>query len=259
MANAPKPTGLQESSSVVEIASIPRKFQSNGFGALHQLFLPLLALARDAFNVQGQDASEVAYRAASCMAGELIRDLNFTPGRAFTKIPNLYQLDFQANRYQVETDVFAQDGNSSAFFHVKILGEIRGDNFAVWDSANNKELFKFTISEASKPEYFEREFPFIAYHARVNSAEFTQNASDILVDQVVDMQLVVSVLQKAVKVRIHKEAGDLYIGIQDFNTGNDIMRLPVVRLNNLPGLMKAIEQHMTTRPLEASEVPVKTG
>jgi len=140
MANPQKPLGPQESSSVVEIASIPRKFQSSGFGALHQLFLPLLALARDSYKFQGdsangQDPSEEAYRAASFMAGELIRDLNFTPGRAFTKIPNFYLLDFISNRIQVETDVFAHDGGSSAFFHVKIIGEIRGESFVVWDTS----------------------------------------------------------------------------------------------------------------------------
>jgi hypothetical protein len=259
MANPPKPTGLQESSSVVEIATIPRKFQSTGIGALHQLFLPLLALARNAYNVQIQEAAEKGYRAATFMAGELIRDFNFTPGRAFTKIPNFYLLDFQTNRYQVETDVFAQDGGSSAFFRVKIVGEIQGEGFIVWDNSSDKEIFKFTLSEARKSEYFEREFPFIAYHARLNSSDFSQGASDSMVDQIIDMQLVVSVLQKGVKVRVHKKAGDLYLNIQDINTGQDIMRLPVVRLSYLPGMIKSIEQHLIAHPLETTEAPVKTA
>ena len=259
MANAPKPTGLQESSSVVEIVSIPRKFQSNGFGALHQLFLPLLNLARDAYNVTGQDASETSYRAASCMAGELIRDLNFTPGRAFTKVPNFYTLDFQANRYQMETDVFAQDANSSAFFHVKIVGEIKGESFIVWDTATNKELFKFTLEEASKPEYLEREFPFIAYQARVNYTEISQSASDVLVEQLIDMQLAVMVSQKEVTVRVHKKPGDISINVQDPNSGQDILSLPAARLNNFPGLIKSIEQHISAHPLETAEAPVKTS
>jgi hypothetical protein len=259
MANPPKPTALQESSSVVEIATIPRKFQSTGIGALHQLFLPLLALARNAYNVQVQESSEKAYRAASFMAGELIRDFNFTPGRPFTKIPNFYLLDFQTNRYQVETDVFAQSEGCSAFFHVKIAGEIQGENFVVWDPSIDKDIFKFTLSEARKPEYFEREFPFIAYHARVNSAEFSHDASDSMVEQIIDMQLVVSVLDKTVKIRVHKKVGDLYMNVQDINTGQDIMRLPVMRLNNLPGMMKSIEQHLIAHPLETSEAPPKTA
>jgi hypothetical protein len=49
------------------------------------------------------------------------------------------------------------------------------------------------------------------------------------------------------------------MNVQDINTGQDIMRLPVLRLNNLPGMMKSIEQHLIAHPLETSEAPAKTA
>jgi len=79
-----------------------------------------------------------------------------------------------------------------------------------------------------------------------------------MVDQIIDMELVVTVFQKGVKVRVHKQVGDLFLCVQDIKTGNNIMRVPAVRLNNLPALMKAIEQQLITNPVEGVEVPVKT-
>jgi|GEM_PF-2274002 len=257
-ANIPKPATAQDSGSVVEIASIPRKFQTSGFGGLHQLFLPLLSLARDALKLHStlsncQDDSDVAYRASTYMAGELFRDINFFPARALAKIPNLYVLDFLNNRYQVETDVFAREEGASACLHVKIVGEINGDSFSIWDSSNNKEIFKFDLTDAGKPEYFDREFPFIAYNARENSAEFSKNKPDAMADQPIDMELVVSVLQKGVRVRVHKQVGDLYVQVRDLQTENDFMRLPIMRLNNIAGLMNDIEQHLNANPLASAD------
>jgi hypothetical protein len=190
------------------------------------------------------------------MAGELVRDLNFTPGRAFTKIPHLYLLDFLNNQLQVETEVFAKEGGATAFFQVKIVGEITGDTFAVFDPARKREIFTFSLAEAGKPEFFELEFPFLAYHARLNSAEMTPNNTDLLVGQAISMELVVSVQQKGTRVCVHKEVGELFLNVRDVKTETDFMRLPAASLNNIAGLIIAIEEHLCGSPLESVVAPV---
>lgn len=237
----------QKSSCAVEIVSIPRKFQASGFGALHQLFLPLLALARDAYQGQANSSSEQAYRAASYMAGELLRDANFVPGRSFTTPPNTYVLNFQERSVEVEAEIFSESNDASALFRVKITGDILGEEFAVQDPSNHRPLFTFTLSEASKPEFFEREFPFMAYQVRSNAGPAASDASNELLDQEIDMQMGIGDGPAGLTVRISKRKGDPLIEVTDKKTGVCLVKLPCHHLNNIAGLQKAIKDHMTQK------------
>lgn len=248
MGQPPTPTGKSRASgALIQIASIPRQFYIDSFGSLSEFFLPLLDLAREAAlsqrSVESKDKT-AAYNAASHLAGELLREGNCLIGREFLNVANSYQIDFQSDQFVVAAQVFAVGGGTAASFFVKITSTIIGEVFRVIDPRTDRELFHFSESEARKPDFFSREFPFIAHKSRLNPTRYTTNINPSTGDAL-DIQLVVSVLGENKTIRIRKQIGDDRLDVFDVVQNARIAYFPASCLSDFPKLTQLIQEYMT--------------
>jgi len=237
------------SGAVIQIASIPRQFHIDSFGSLSEFFLPLLDLTRQAVESQkvisNHKDNTTAYNAASLLAGELLREGNCMIGREFLNVANCYQIDFEHDQFGVTAQVFAVGGGTAAFFFVRITGKIMADDFSVADPRTNKHLFHFSEDEARKPDFFSRDFPFIANQSRLNPSKIDANGVNAANDQAVDIQTVVSVLGEDRAVRISKQKGEGRLDVQDVEHHTRVAYFPASCISDFPKLMLAIQEYMT--------------
>lgn len=239
-------TELVTSSTTVDIVSIPWHFLAVKYDQLDQIFLPLLAQAQQANDILGvrTGGSDAVANAAAHLAGELLRDVSFTPVRSLSvNAANAYLIDFEENSFQVETSVSARDDHRASLFRVKVMGAIRGDKFLVADSVTNSSLFSFTRFEADKPEFFTTEFPFMAHQSRQNPAMFAGDNS-AMVQGVVDLVLSIPVGEETITVRVHKQSDTLSLEVKNPITNEAVMSLPLAALGNITKLVESIAQHL---------------
>lgn len=218
------------------------------YDQLDQLFLSLLSSAQQANDILGvrTGGAESALNAAAHLAGELMRDVSFTPVRSLSvNAANAYLIDFAENSCQVDTSVNARDGQRASLFRVKVVGAIRGDKFLVVDPVSRSSLFSFTRFEANKPEYFTSEFPFIAHESRVNPTMFAGDNST-MVHGVVDLTLGIPVGEENFTVRVHKQSGTLSVEVKNPVTNETVMSLPIAALGNVTKLVETVAQRLTT-------------
>ncbi|HXZ40044.1 MAG TPA: hypothetical protein VEG68_04840 [Terriglobales bacterium] len=233
--------------SRVEIVSIPCHFHASKYDLLGQLFLPLLGSAQQANDLMGVRArgDRSALEAAAYMAGELLRDRSFAPVRSLsTGASNLYQLDFVADQFQVESTVFSSGAGKQALFRVSIRGRIRGDKFQVFDSVTNNPLFPFTRIEADRPDFFEREFPLLAHESRKNLASVADRRNTPA-HEIIDLRLGVPVSGTIVNVRVQK-AADSSVEVKSPTSSAIVMRLPFSSLNNIAKLADTVGHYLST-------------
>jgi hypothetical protein len=238
---------LIASSSTVDIASIPWRFFAVKYDQLEQLFLPMLASVQQANDVAGVRAggSDAALHAAALFAGQLLRDGSFAPVRpGSVNASNTYLIDFKENSFQVETSVSARDATKAAFFRVKVSGAIRGDKFVVSDPVTKNSLFSFTRFEASKSDFFGREFPFLAMESRQNPASFGADNSAMM-RGVVDLVLGIPVGHENITVRIYKQSDTLSAEVRNPITNQAVMSVPLSSLGNITKLVETIAQHLS--------------
>jgi len=240
-------TELATSSTTVDIVSIPWHFLAVKYDQLDQLFLPLLSAAQQANDILGVRAggAESALHAAAHLAGQLLRDVSFSPVRTMSvNAANAYMIDFAENSFQVETTVSTRDERRSSLFRVKVMGAIRGDKFIVTDPVTKSSIFSFTKFEAKKPDFFSSEFPFIAHESRQNPAMFTGDNS-AMVHGVVDLVLGIPVGEETITVRVHKQSDTLSVEVKNPITNETVMSLPIAALSNITKLVESIAQHLT--------------
>src|SRR6266581_5327849 len=94
---------LAASGSTVDIVSIPCHFHAPKYGLLDQLFIPLLSSAQQANDLMGlrMGDDKTALRAASFLAGELLRDNSFAPVRSLmASASHVYRIDLLGNNFQ---------------------------------------------------------------------------------------------------------------------------------------------------------------
>ena len=254
---------LIASSSTVDIASIPWRFFAVKYDQIDQLFLPMLSSVQQANDVAGVRAggAEAALHAAALFAGELMRDGSFAPVRpGSVNASNTYLIDFKENSFQVETSVAAKDAHRVSFFRVKVSGAIRGDKFMVSDLVTKNTLFSFTRFEANKPEFFAREFPFLALESRQNPSSFAGDSS-AMVQGVIDLVLGIPVGGESITVRIYKHSDTLSAEVKNPITNQVVMSVPLASLSNITKLVETIAQHLSANaaaraalsaPVEAS-------
>jgi hypothetical protein len=238
---------LATSSTTVDIVSIPWHFLAVKYDQLDQLFLPLLASAQQANDILGvrTGGAEAALNAAAHLAGELLRDISFTPVRSLSvNAANAYLIDFGENSFQVDTSVSTRDEHRASLFRVKVMGAIRGDKFLVADPVTKNSLFSFTKFEANKPEYFTSEFPFIAHESRQNPMMFA-GENTAMVHGVVDLVLGVPVGEETITVRVHKQSDTVSLEVKNPITNETVMSLPLASLGNITKLVESIGQHLT--------------
>jgi len=241
-------TELVTSSTTVDIVSIPWHFLAVKYDQLDQIFLPLLAQAQQANDISGvrTGGADSVANAAAHLAGELLRDVSFTPVRSLSvNAANAYLIDFEENSFQVETSVSARDDHRASLFRVKVMGAIRGDKFLVADPVTNSSLFSFTRFEADKPEFFTTEFPFIAHESRQNPAMFA-GGNSAMVHGVVDLVLGIPVGEETITVRVHKQSDTLSVEVKNPITNETVMSLPLAALGNITKLVESIAQHLTS-------------
>jgi hypothetical protein len=239
--------------SAVDIVSIPCHFYAANYNLLDQLFVPLLSSAQQANDIMGLRSGdqEAALRGSAYLAGELLRDKGFSPARSLmTTAAHIFLIDLPGNLFQTET-VVTPTGQNASMFILKVKGAIRGDKFMVLDPATNSNLFSFTRFEAEKPDFFVRDFPFLAQEARQDPTMFS-GAPSALVQGVVDLMLGIPVGEKVITVRVHKEAGTASVEVKHPVTNETVISLPLTSLNNLGKLVETIAQHLLANPKAAA-------
>jgi hypothetical protein len=239
---------LGASGSTVEIISIPCQFHAPKYALLEQLFIPLLSSAQQANDLMGLRVGDdkSAHRAASYMAGELLRDETFGPVRSLmASAAHAFLIDFVGNNFQAETSVFSAGGGKASLFRLKVTGAIRGDKFVVEDPSTNNTLFSFTRFEADKPNFFARDFPFLASEARKEHAASTGGPAE-LVHGVIDLMLGVPVGGKTITVRVQKQAETLSVEIKHPSTNETVMSIPLAALSNIAKLAETIAKHLSS-------------
>src|SRR5689334_2069161 len=240
-------TELATSSTTVNIVSIPWHFFAVKYNNIEQLFLPMLSAAQQANDILGvrTGGAESAVNAAAHLAGELLRDVSFSPVRTMSvNAANAYLIDFGENLFQVETCVSTRDERRSSLFRVKVMGAIRGDKFIVVDPVSRTTLFSFTKFEANKPDFFSSEFPFIAQESRQNPAMFTGDNSS-MVHGVVDLVLGIPIGEETITVRVHKQSDTHSVEVKNPISNEIVMSLPIAALGNITKLVESIAQHLT--------------
>jgi len=228
--------------SAIEIVSIPWHFYASTYARLDNLFLPILSSAQrsgDLMGVRARD-NKAALEAAACMAGELLRNPSFAPVRpSLSGSHDNYALDFVEDSFRVRASVYHGHSGKEAMFRVNVKGRIRGDAFVVSDSASDTILFSFSRFEAEKPEFFTREFPFLAQEAR-KEAIVSQHAKPGSPQETVDLMLGVPTRNAIVTVRIEKKPASNCAEIKSPVTGESIMTIPASALNNVSKAVKTI-------------------
>jgi hypothetical protein len=238
---------LGGSGSTIDVVSIPCHFNAPKFQSLNDLFIPMLSLAQQVSDLMALRVcdNKAAFRAAAYLAGELLRDESFSPTRSWTPaVANAYTIDLAANRFEAETAIQDLESEGLAIFCVRIIGPIRGDKFVVTDSVNNSSLFSFTRFEAEKPEFFVREFPFIAREARRDPSMF-KDRQDSLAHGMIDLMLGVPVEDKVITVRVLKQSATSVVEVKNPVTNSTLLELPIASLYNLSKLMDSVAKHLT--------------
>jgi len=193
-------------------------------------------------------ASIPCHCAAAYLAGELLSDNSFSPTRSWTPpASNAFWIDLSENRFEAETALQNAGADQFAMFCVKITGAIRGDKFMVTDPGNNNSLFSFTRFEAEKPDFFLREFPFIAREARRDPTLFAEG-QEALLRGIVDLQVAVPVGGKTITVRVRKGTDNPSIEVKHPVTEATFMTLPVASLSNVPKLIESVAKHLALHP-----------
>ena len=241
---------LAASGSTVDIVSIPCRFHASRYDLLDQLFIPLLTSAQQANDLMGLRVGDnkSALQAASFLAGELLRDNSFAPVRTMgSSARHAYLIDMVANTFQAETNVFSKVGEKSSMFRLQVAGAIRGDKFVVADSITGLTLFSFTRFEAEKPDFFQRDFPFLANEARKDPSLFA-GGKETLVHGVIDLMVGVPVAGENVTVRIQKSANSSTVEVRHHPTNAVVMSLPLGVLSNISKLVETVSLHLATNP-----------
>lgn len=237
---------LSASGSTVDVASIPCHFQAAKYDVLDRLFLPLLTLAQQANDLMGLRVGDdkSALRAASYLAGELLRDTNFAPVRSLVNSAHAYVVDLPGNSLQVQTNVFTTGAGKSSLFRLKVKGAIRGDKFVVMDPETNNTLFSFTRFEADKPDFFTRDFPFLAQESRKDPTMFGggQAAS---AQGVIDLMLGVPINGKTLMVRVQKQNDAATVEVKHITNNKTLMTLPLASLSNIAKLVETVGRHLS--------------
>jgi len=244
---------LSASGSTVDVVSIPCHFHGAKYDLLDQLFIPLLSSAQRASDIMGLRTGDdqAPLRAAAYLAGELLRDQSFAPARSLmTSVSHAFLIDLPGNNFEAET-VVSSTGTKRSMFLLKVSGAIRGDKFLVVDPATGNNLFSFTRFEADKPDYFARDFPFLAQESRPSST-LLSGAQVSLVSGVVDLVLGVPLGDKVVAVRIHKLAGTSSIEVRHSVTHETIIGLPLASLGNISKLLETISRYLLANPKAAA-------
>jgi hypothetical protein len=243
---------LSASGSTVEVVSMPLYFHAASYNLLDQLFIPLLSSAQQANDLLGLRVGDdkSALRATSYLTGELMRDTSFSPTRVLmTKGSHAYKIDLPGNVFQVETVVFATGASRSSLFRLRVKGAIRGDKFAVVDPETDNTLFSFTRFEADKPEFFVRDFLFLAQESRKDPTMFGGGSSAM--DQgVIDLTLGIPVKDQTVLVRVLKKGEASSAEVRHLTSNKVLMSLPLSSLSNLGKLVETIAQHLTANPID---------
>jgi hypothetical protein len=247
---------LSASGSTVDIVSIPCHFHAAKYDLLDQLFVPLLSSAQRASDIMGLRTGddEAALRGAAYLAGELLRDQSFAPARSLmTSAFHAFVIDLPGNVFEAET-VVSSVGEKACMFLLKVKGAIRGDKFVIVEPSTGSTLFSFTRFEADKPDFFIRDFPFLAQEARQNPT-MSSGAQATLVNGVVNLVLGVPFGEKVAAVRIHKLADTSSVEVKHPVTNEVIMGLPLSSLNNIGKLLEAISQYLLSDPKAAALFP----
>jgi hypothetical protein len=248
MTNPRRGTDLAASGSAVDIVSIPWHFLASRYDKLEQLFLPLLSSAQQASDLMGVrvGGEQSALQAASHLAGEFLRDNTFVPVRVMTSnSSNAYLIDFAKNVFNVETSIESRTVRNASLFRVRVDGSIRGDKFIVADPVTNARYFSFTKFEAEKPDFFTREFPFIACEARRDPTLFSGDYS-ALIHGIVDLVLGIPIDGTTIAVRVYKQAEISSAEIRNPTTHEVVMSLPLASLGNMNKVVETITQYLTT-------------
>jgi len=242
--------GIAGSGSIVDIVSIPCHFHVPSCDLFDQLFVPLLSSAQEANDLMGLRVGDdkTALRAASYLAGELLRDNSFIPVRSqITSASHAYLIDLPGNNFHAETSVFAATGRRAAMFRVKVTGAIRGNKFVVGDPLTGATLFSFSRVDAEKPDFFRRDFPLLAEESRKNPAK-SAGDRDNLLNGMVDLVLGVPVGNKTVTVRIQKQAETSSVEVRHHPANSAIMTAPLAALGNLSKFIAIIGEHLAGTP-----------
>ena len=147
----------------------------------------------------------------------------------------------------METSVFGPGKDIAAKLRVRIDGKIRGDKSQVFDPVINNRLFSFTKFEADKPEFFVREFPFLANESRKDPSLFTEGHG-ALAQGVIDLVLGVPVRGTTVTVHVQKGSNSLSAYVKSPATNATIMELPLSSLSNLAKLTETVGEYLTANP-----------
>ena len=202
------------------------------------------------------------------MCGELLRDSSFTPVKprdhesSNIYVYHLYQLDFVADGFEVKTSVYSAQATKEALFGVRITGRIRGDKFQVLDSATGTALFSFTRFEAEKPEFFLREFPFLAYESRATPV--AGDEQNLFGRETINIMLSVPVPHGSVSVRVEKLPSSPHAEVKNPSTGATVMKLSAGELNNISKMVRTIEEYVASNAsahqlLENADVKAETA
>jgi hypothetical protein len=245
---------LSASGSVVEIISIPLHFFASKCDLLGDLFVPLLSSAQEASDLLAVRVGDnkSALRAASYMAGELMHDANFAPTKSmFAKVAHAYAIDLPGNGFKAQTCVSANEQSGIAQFQIDVKGAIRGDKFIAVDPQSNMTLFSFTRSEADKPDFFARDFPFLASEARKDPA-VSSGGQSAAVQAVIDLMLGIPVAGKTITVRIQKREDASSLDVKHATTNKTLLTLPLTSLSNMTKLVETIAQHFSANMADAA-------
>lgn len=124
----------------------------------------------------------------------------------------------------------------------------------VLDPATDSTLFSFTRFEADKPDFFARDFPFLAQESRRDPTMFAGGQAAV-VHGVIDLMLGIPVGARMITVRVHKQAETLSVEVKHPTTGETVLSLPLASLSNIAKMVETIAQHLSTNPKAADRLP----
>ena len=114
----------------------------------------------------------------------------------------------------------------------------------VVDPDSNNTLFSFTRFEAEKPDFFSRDFAFLAQESRKDPSMFGGGQS-ALAQGVVDLMLGVPVGGKTITVRVQKKEDGSAVEVKHSANNKTLLSLPLASLGNIGKLLETIAQHLS--------------
>ena len=243
------------SGSLVAIASVPYQFHTSKYHYLEHLFVPLLSSAQQACDLMGARirGEQAAAQAAAFMAGELLRDASFVAGRRETSAATLYTLDFVADQFLSRASVVDSGRSRTSLFRVLVEGKIRGDKFRVSDPVTNTILFEFNRYEADKPDFFSREFPFIAAESRKNPLLYAGN-QETLLRGVIGINLEIQLSDATYTVLVERATDEQSVNVRNPRDNAVIMNLPLAAVAHLPKLIETVKLYLVANPTVRSSL-----